>query len=209
MVYFNDNIMYAFIHTGTVGFNDGKHMTNFIRYLFGAKTGRHVVNENTRFNVASENMKDFYYTEDPFEGYHRFLRSIDKTKYKEYANDVFYVPFVAKDRDGIVVSNFLKKRENGDLEVTLQVDGEYVFETLVTAAGGENKLENIFKKILEGIETVTPYTSITGKARMEHEKFIHTEIERLYPTSPILSISHADQHDTHPDYHIHRLYRRG
>lgn len=201
------------VYAGEVGFKGTGHLVNFIKYLFGAKSGRHVINEHTKNNVFTEDIENdaaFLFSEDPAVLYNNFTRKYSEEfkDFSSFRNDVFYVPFLL-EINGRLVSNFLDI-ENDEIVISLQ-DGDG--EGIMNAMGKEylNGIDGLFAKADDMLakygQEFTKYNDCLGSERMELEKLIHKSCAKEVSKDFILSISHDDQFESHPTYHMHRMYR--
>ena len=204
---------FHFSNTGSTNFEHTNHLKAFLRYLFGAKSGRHIVNELTKHNVCTRDVQDksaFFFTDNPNGEYYKTIRLMGEEfeNYTLYSNDVIYAPFLVVF-DGVVISNFL---ENGKTEPVLQIDSgdaEIVFSEIAQKyAGGMQEFFDRVEAVLEKYDNrLIPYRELRRPKRMIIERTIHRQAELRYPKNPIISISHNDQIKDHPMYHLHRFYR--
>lgn len=212
---YESNEILHFIYTGEVGFNDKNHLKNFVKYLFGSKaSGRHVINEHTKNNVYTENIDDddaYAFTTDPLQNYTDFMNKHFKKfyNYSAFRNDVFYVPFLLEINGG-VVSNFLKKDEHGETYISFEYDGdgEAITEGVssIYPDGTDGFISHVEKILAKHDEKFMDYSDCRGEERMKIERMIHKKGAEYINKEIILSISHDDQFENHPIYHLHRMY---
>ena len=195
------------LYGGEMGFNSTSHLHNFVKYLFGARSGRHTINEHTKNNVYSENMEDFKFTEDPLGLSEAFISKYRKefSSPTNYKNDELYMPFLLNVK-GNLITNFLIVNDDGDIEFTFDEDfGQYIFEKF---KGGEKGFLKKVEEILSAHnERFIEYHDCLGEDRMFIEKKLQKIAAELVPKDFILSIVHDDQFEDHPMHHIHRMYK--
>lgn len=202
------------LNSGHLGFNSTFHFKNFAKYLFGGKSGRHIINESTienkfTFDPSVNNFKIFSVS-SPYKQYDAFVKKFkdEIIDYKNYRNDVVYTPFLLSI-NGVAVSNFLVKQDSGDAGIALYADADAQYEGLSNTYGGEEsfilKIESFLKKF---DDKFTEYKDFKGEERKDIERLLQEKAYMDYPRDNILfSISHGDQFEHHPDYHLHRIFR--
>jgi len=199
--------------SGTSTFNNEDHFKNFSRYLFGSKSGRHTINNRTEYNMfaydPTHKEMEIFKTDNPAEQHKGFVKKFanEIKDFSKYVNDIVYIPFLISI-NGVAVSNFLHKNKNGETAMSFETDGEKVFGDLSKKYGGEAKLVEKIESYLKNFgDTFTEYEDFIGEDRAEVERFLHYTCYDNHKIDNILiSLSHVDQFEDHPDYHIHRVF---
>jgi len=207
---FNENKqMFVPIYAGAMGFNDKNHVFNFVRYLFGAKSGRHKINFLTKNNVFSEDGEHYDFTKRPFDLYNTFTfkHAAHLKDYKNIENDVFYTPFIFIVKKTII-SNFLELGEDNDLVNIVLDDAAIDHMVRGLGLGDESDLESLINELIVECDTIVPYRKCEGKLRLDIEEYIHRSCNEVMPRDTLITISHDDQIEDHPFYHLHRLYKK-
>lgn len=204
-----NEILEAIYDGRELGFNNVSHLHNFVRYLFGAKSGRHTINEHSKNNVYTENMQDFLFTEKPLELSAEFINKYKKefSNPSDYMNDEMYIPFLL-NVNGKLITNFLTLHESGE-PILMFGDGDPVGEALFDRfEGGKDGFIGEVERILSlNNGKFVFYNDCLGEDRLFIEEKIQKHCAALSPKDFIISISHDDQFESHPMYHLHRMYR--
>jgi hypothetical protein len=199
--------------TGKHHFVNHNHARNFVRYLF-SQSKAHPANKLTNRNFfldygdKSGTVKEGY-VDDPKRLLNSFLqRSFPKSAAdRHFFDDGCYPFFIQQVKDGPIVSNFASKSGNAmhfrskQCAVLRQVLGEY-------GVDWGKEVDDI--KRFAGNRTVIKLDSLTdAKERQKHEALLHAVTRKVMGDADrvVLTVSHRDQPDHNPLYHIHRLVR--
>lgn len=208
--------------SGLQGFNDERHVKNFINYLF-SNSKNHKKNEVTKLNIAmthfdQEISRSFNINAESVEEIKCFSEHNNErlSDYKQLTSAVFYVGFIIKLNDNLYTN--MLDYDNENKELTLSWNDVKLNQYLE-----ENSLEKevFFERINELIEPFEPYEKgeiilfdeiiKNDDLSNEIQFYIFSELELMYRSllqknemEKLIDISHIDQKDNF--YHIHSIY---
>lgn len=199
------------VPSGELPFNDNKHMTNFVKYLF-SKSSSHTKNTLTDCNFYQRKQDDQFqhgFLTDLETKYQRFLETLDADDFDNYRCDVFDMYFILYVDNKLITNMFVIDNN----QLTLCFDKH--INAYIERAYLNNKTDSVFaliETVCEHIESqnlnVINYYDLTEALSIEEIKEVELLMHRTLrnnfeDNSVIYQISHNDQ--VNRPYHIHRL----
>lgn len=185
-------------------FKDHSHARNFVRYLF-SKSVAHPTNSLTGLNLVCEydeagKQIARRYNREPDSALSDFLRRRFPASGADRAlfDDGCYPLFALRLKDGLSVSNFIRK--NG-----ARIEADHPLSGYLGQAGIARGRVKADMEAFAGAGAPSPFDGIPETDRIRVEAVIHDLIRRMMGGQVILTVSHQDQPDHNPVYHVHRL----
>lgn len=204
-------LYYLPFDVGVHGYNDHAHAENFVRYLF-SKSKAHPENDLTGLNLITEFSDDGGvvrrgYNKDPFGRLQSFLRERfpDDGAHETHFDDGCYPLFAVRLPGGRTLSNFMRAEEGEPVHLGhpllghLPQVGVSAWQVETDAMGLAARGEVVdFESAADGQDKYLVEACVHGllRSHMGHAKNV------------VLTVTHRDQPDRNPIYHVHRLVRR-
>lgn len=194
--------IYATRYVGEQRFNDARHLTNIMNYLF-SQTVKHQRNDKTIRNYVTAQGYDGTFNTQPDILKSRIQSLLSKELEDPFllSNDLFYVNFALVTPEG-VFSNFICSPQPDVLEVTDLQGYEDTANHLFN--GNADNLNTFLVGLSAEHDGIMEFDDAPIEARKRIEMFIQgmalPDLDRM-----VLSISHSDQSSP---YHVHRILRR-
>lgn len=192
-------------------YNDHRHAENFARYLF-SKSKAHPENELTGLNLISEfsdtgEVVRRGYNKDPFGCLQAFLRDRfpEEGAHETWFDDGCYPLFAVRLPNGRCLSNFMRA-EQGD---QIRLDHPLLrFVSQVGVSTWQVETDAMGMASKGGVEDFEAEPA--GKDKYLVEACVHGLLRSHMGRAKnvILTVTHRDQPDHNPIYHVHRLVRR-
>lgn len=196
--------------TGRHYFNDHGHSIGFVKYLF-SQSGKHQPNKETFKNAIchfkDDKIERIVLNDNPRGWMHQFLRTAHpKTDGDELlCDDGCYIAFIMQFPSGVVVSNYIEQTGQGD-DRSIEIDvGKMDFMEDFDVMGETQAFIHAAKTLpdIQDFETIQDLDLL-----LRVERFLHQAVNRHMGLGALITVSHRDQPDHNPHYHIHRLIRR-
>ena len=197
---------------GLHGFQDEKHVRNFLRYLFSL-TVNHPTRETTAFNMVTEwsvvhgtsHRHAAYRNTAPQKLLDTFMtrRFADLGDPAVWMDDGAYVGFIV-EVEGAWFSNIVTAETHGDALVVTEVEGGMRAEA-VEAAGSEAAFEAMVRRCAAASGAIRGFETASLPQREAIERKLHDAVHEVMGGRVAIAVSHNDQPTHNAHYHIHRI----
>lgn len=207
---FDAVVYYLPFDGGLHTYNDHRHAENFLRYLF-SKSKAHRENELTGLNLISEFSKEglFWrgYNTDPFGRLQAFLRDRfpDEDAHETYVDDGCYPLFAIRLPGGRAVSNFMQADKGGPVHLS-----HPLLHLLPQVGVSSWQVETDAVCMAQRGEVADFESAPVDDKTVVFEACLHNLLLRHMGRGKDvrLMVTHRDQPDHNPIYHVHRLIRK-